>query len=869
MKTRPILIRAIWPKKLIEWFPASYTAKLVSLLFLLCALPMEADLSYLGFGYRANNGAVTVTSYYDSAHNPVTSIPATIFGLPVTSIGSHAFSSYTQLRGITIPASVTNIDSDAFYSYSTLGLYFQGDAPSASSYVFTGASNVIVYYLPGTLGWDATFHGRPTQSMLRYTTNLETITITGCNGSPPSLAIPGTINGLPVTSIGPYAFDYCTSLSGITIPASVTSIGNYAFSECYSLSRMTIPASITNIGSNAFSFCPSLTGLFFEGDAPSADASIFYGDNNVIVYYLPWKVGWDTTFYGSTAKSMLLYTANADSITITSFTGSLASFTIPSTINGLPVTSIGPYAFYNCSNLANVTIPDTVTSIGYGAFEGCISLTSAPLGGNVAYIGNAAFCHCINLTNATLGSNVTTIGDFAFAGCGGLTSLIMPSTVTSISNGAFAFCKSLTSVTIPDTVTTLGSHAFYFCAGLTNLTLPNGLTRIAKSAFASCSNLATVGIPNTVSNIDYWGFSDCTSLANVSLPNSLRNIGSYAFASCTNLTSVVIPDSVTTIGNSAFDSCSALASVSIGSSVTNIDYQAFASCSGLPSVAIPSAVSRIGEAPFYGCASLSEITVDPLSPYYTSVGGVLFDKSQRTLIQYPGGKTGSYTIPGTVTNIANSAFEFCTGLTSISIPESLTGIGDGAFASCSGFTSITIPKSVWSVGGEAFASCANLTAVSMTTRGIPGYDITSIGDSAFDSCTSLTGIFFQSNAPWLGVYVFAGDNKATVYYLPGTTGWYYYQPITPAWPATFGGLPTMLWTPQPQIINPGFGGGISSFGFTISGASNLVVVVEGCADLGNPIWFPVGTNTLTGGSAYFSDPQWTNYSGRFYRLRSP
>jgi hypothetical protein len=120
----------------------------------------------------------------------------------------------------------------------------------------------------------------------------------------------------------------------------------------------------------------------------------------------------------------------------------------------------------------------------------------------------------------------------------------------------------------------------------------------------------------------------------------------------------------------------------------------------------------------------------------------------------------------------------------------------------------------------------------------------------------LTALYFQGDAPALPVNatVFPSGSQATIYYLPGTTGW----------GATFGGLPTVLW--NPEIQNPGVSG--NEFGFTLTGSTNLVVVVEACANLADPTWFPVGTNTLNGGLAYVSDPQWTNDPARFYRLRS-
>jgi hypothetical protein len=107
--------------------------------------------------------------------------------------------------------------------------------------------------------------------------------------------------------------------------------------------------------------------------------------------------------------------------------------------------------------------------------------------------------------------------------------------------------------------------------------------------------------------------------------------------------------------------------------------------------------------------------------------------------------------------------------------------------------------------------------------------------------------------------VFADDNYATVYYLPGTTNW----------GSTFGGLPAVLWNPQVQTSAVSFGVRTNRFGFAIAGTSNLTIVVETCTNLANAQWSPVGTITLTGGSCYFSDPQWTNYTRRFYRLRSP
>lgn len=144
-----------------------------------------------------------------------------------------------------------------------------------------------------------------------------------------------------------------------------------------------------------------------------------------------------------------------------------------------------------------------------------------------------------------------------------------------------------------------------------------------------------------------------------------------------------------------------------------------------------------------------------------------------------------------------------------------------------------------------------------------GNGLTSIGDWTFGLCTNLTGVYFRGNAPgFVGSYVFNDATNATVYYLPGTTGW----------GSTFGDRPTALWVlPNPLILNndPSFGVHTNGFGFVISWATNIPVVVEACTSLATPNWSPVSTNTLTTGAGYFSDPDWTSYPARFYRLRSP
>jgi hypothetical protein len=200
----------------------------------------------------------------------------------VTRIGTNAFAYCSSLTSVTIGNSVTNLEDNAFGSCSSLAaVYFQGNAPSIGTSVFFGASfDAAVYYLPGTTGWDSTLGSLPAvlvNPSFNCTTANGTITIKKYTGSGGAVAIPDTINGLPVTSIGLQAFSHCTSLTSVVIPNTVT-----------------------NIGLLAFSFCTKLAGVYFRGDAPSADTSIFVGDSKAIVYWLPRTQGWEATYAGCT-----------------------------------------------------------------------------------------------------------------------------------------------------------------------------------------------------------------------------------------------------------------------------------------------------------------------------------------------------------------------------------------------------------------------------------------------------------------------------------------------------------------------------------------------------------------------------------------
>lgn len=279
------------------------------------------------------------------------------------------------------------------------------------------------------------------------------VTITGCDtAASGTLEIPATIEGYPVTTIATSAFNNCSNLRTITIGKHVTSIGTGIFSGCSNLSAIIV----------------------------DAENSVYHSAGNCLIE--------------TSSKRMIAGCKNS---------------TIP---DDGSVTSIDRLAYYKCSTLTAIAIPNTITSIGASAFEGCTLLSNLTIGNNVKSIGNSAFWGCISLTEVLIPDSVTNVGVYVLSGCTGLRSAAIGNNVSIISNSMFSGCIELTNLTLGTNVVTIDIFAFNGCSKLTEINIPNSVSSIGKFAFYNCSQLKQVRIPENLTSIGKNAFAGCPEL---------------------------------------------------------------------------------------------------------------------------------------------------------------------------------------------------------------------------------------------------------------------------------------------------------------------------------------------------------------------
>ena len=398
----------------------------------------------------------------------------------------------TKLKTVTIPDRVKRIGKRAFYMCGTLtSVTIPNSVTSLGWGAFSGCSGLTSIAIPNSvtsLGWWAFYECSGLKSItipfvgekMDGTGNTCFDHIFGGIGVPDSLKEVVITGG---ASIGDWAFSGCSGLKSITIPDSVTSIGRGAFDGCSGLTSIAIPDSVVSIGKDAFSECSGLTNITIPDSVTSIGYCAFYGCSGLTSITIPF-VGEKMDGTGNTCFDHIFDVRD-----------------VPDSLKEVVITGgkdIGEGAFFGCSGLTNITIPDSVTSIGDWAFLECSGLTSVTIPDGVTSIGEGAFSDCDGLTSVTIPDGVTSIGEYAFSRCSGLTSITIPDSVGSIGDWAFSGCSGLTSITIPVSVTSIGGGAFSGCRGLTSVTIPDSVTSIGWSAFSKCSGLITITYHGTM-----------------------------------------------------------------------------------------------------------------------------------------------------------------------------------------------------------------------------------------------------------------------------------------------------------------------------------------------------------------------------------
>lgn len=464
--------------------------------------------------------------------------------------------------------------------------------------------------------------------------------------------------------------------------------------------------------------------------------------------------------YTGTKYGNLYYTKSNGAITITDCIESATTITIPNKINGYPVTRIGDNAFYNCSELTDVTIPNTVEYIGSSAFYKCEKLTQVTIPGGVTTIWDHAFAYCNSLTSVTLSNGVEEIDKYAFYGCKKLNYLKIPSTLKEIDKYAFNYCDNieklyiddinsyftidyafdhvpfsarkiyvneilLENITIDNKMPKIPECAFYKCTSLTSVEISEGVTYISERAFSGCSNLKNVIIPSTITSMGEYAFGDSSNIENVYISDLKSylsiDLGDYAYQilpHCPNLylnnellTEVVVPEGINKIPSYVFYNNKNIKSVKIPEGVTSIGNYAFNGCDKLTSITIPKSINSIGTYAFSWCDNLKNVYINDLKSYLS-----INLEGSSSLPHVPNLYLNDVLltdviIPNDIKKIANGVFYKNTNITSVTIPDGVTSIGEGAFSNCSNLANVTIGNDVTSIGASAFYNCKNLKNV--------------------------------------------------------------------------------------------------------------------------------------------------------------
>jgi len=650
----------------------------------------------------------TITGYFGSATEIV--IPESVEGYPVTAIGASAFAFNEAVESVYIPSGVTVIGDGAFSNCNNLkSVTFPDGLEDIGAYAFKGCSGIEVVDLPESIerlgefafegsayisdpdNWEdgALYNNKVlvlTTEEIGSSYSIKEGTKVIADGAfslskdEQSYVVQSVEIPESVVNVGSSTFYNCAGLESIVIPKGITSIGGEAFMNCRGLKSVTIPASLAFVDFFAFCECTSLETVYFEG-AEEQWTGIFVeiGNDcllNANVVFS--EAGIDEEIIPEGLK----YTIANGEVTVTRYKGSADSLAIPAVIEGFPVTSIGKDAFFNCTDLVEVIIPE----------------------------------------------NVRDIGPYAFYNCRGLKRISIPEKVESIGDNAFCNCQALSSVTIPESITVIGENAFFACRDLDTVYYGGnryqwgciniqGDTRVltlwatiifAKEDAEEGPNDIDYRIANgEVTVYEYTGDETVYEIPSMIHGHTVTAIGDSTFRLNKKLENVIMPDTVVRIEQNAFYGCSALKAVELPESLEIIEGGAFGGCYNLSAIRIPAKVRFIDNNTFHYTLGLESITVDEDNPIYHAQGNCLIETKSKKLVK--GCNLSEIPKDGSVTSIGYDAFGDCR-IPLLLIPGSVTEIGMRAFEFAY-IQKVYIPSGTVKINDAAFIGCDDITVV--------------------------------------------------------------------------------------------------------------------------------------------------------------
>ena len=692
----------------------------------------------LAFQYTTDDTGTTITGY--TGQGGTVEIPSILGGKPVVAIGDNAFNGNETITSVTLPDSVTAIGQYAFgYCDALAQVVLSENLAAIGASAFSGCYDLKTITLPEKLNTIGEF--------AFYFTRLT------------SIHIPAS-----VAKIEKSAFDTCRDLDTITVDAEnpyYTVEGNVLYTKDMTRlvragnvledSNFHVPSTVTFIDAGAFSDNKTLQELWIPASVETMDGNNICG--TWISNFRRFHVDEKNEKYASPDGALY----NRGMTQLYRVPEAIGTYRVPDSVTSIADFAIGG-TFYDRTVTLDVTMPEGLAFTGNNMFNwmrGTVTFLNPQIqfGQNCfiesrdtmvirGYAGSTAQTYAeanglqfesieeteFQYTVDDTGATVT-----GYTGQGGaveIPSMLGGKPVVAIGDNAFNGNETITSVTMPDSVTTIGQRAFYDCKALKQLTLPENLTDIGAYAFSGCTALQNVTLPGKLATIAERAF-DYTGLTAIHIPASVTMIGQRALSQNYDLLKITVDEANTvycaednilynkdkTTLIRAGSGLSGDWSIPFG--VKTVEAMAFWNCWTLETLRIPATVQSIGQIDMLGgcCEKLSAIVVDAANPVYASLDGALCSKD-GTVLYYLPENIGTYTVPDSVTRIANGAIQFTTsrqeGL-NLTLPESLSMIEDGNFSFIHGVFTFLNPN--LKIGSDWFMDC---NAEKVVIRGYAG-----------------------------------------------------------------------------------------------------------------------------------------------------